>query len=242
MATSEVGLAQRRMWRATRNWIAKLKDYPGWREWNRSRIGHTFYFDDKFARSPESLGDFQFDYQTELEHIVVTRYLELLDAVASLRDIEWYFRRYPFTGTSVTRYTHLTHCCELYFGRFYQFKERLKNLFDAVKVAVPDHGLDVGRLIKQFDRNFKDEILARNTVHHRERFDDIAISRVFLTESILSAKSDPIERRVLQSRYRVVANEWTARIRRRAKHLDAYVEAVAEALLNACKFLDDSER
>lgn len=241
MVDDEVESARQRVSRAIRNWMIKLEDYPGWREWRKSRIGYTLHFDDEFMPPKQISEEFHFDPQVDAEHGVVTLYLSLLDTVSSLRDVEWYFRRYPFSGTPVSRYNHLMHCCELYFGRFYQFKEHLKNLFDAVKKAVPDHRLEIGRFIKQFDRNFTDEIRARHGVHHRERFEDIVISRVFLMESFAMSKPNGGWREEYLSHYRKAANVWAARVRRRADHLDLFIEAVAEALLKVCPFLDDAE-
>lgn len=234
--------ARDRMSRATQNWMKQLDEYPGWREWRRSKIGHALHFDDEFMPPKEMAAEFKFSAPVETEHAVIMQYLTLLDTVNSLRDVEWYFRRYPFAGTPVTRYDHLTHCCELFFGRFYQFKERLKNLFDAVKRAVPNHGLDVGKFIKLFDKTFDDEIRARNGVHHRERFDEIAISRVFLTESIARSKPALGWEREARSHYRKAANEWAARTRRQADRMDQFVEAVADALLKVCPFLDESDQ
>lgn len=230
-----------RMSRATRNWLVKLNEYPGWREWRRSTIGYTLYFDDEFTQPREGASEFKFSATTDAEHAVVTLFLELQDTVNSLRDVEWYFRRYPFAGTPVTRYNHLTHCCELYFGRFYQFKERLKNLFNAVRRAVPGHGLEVGKFIKLFDKTFEDEIRARHGVHHRERFSDIAISRVFLIECVVTWGSKPGSEKEFLFQYRKAANEWAARIRRQADQMDTFIEAVAAALLNVCSFLDETD-
>ncbi|MBC7906380.1 MAG: hypothetical protein H7Y60_06485 [Rhodospirillaceae bacterium] len=200
------------------------------------------HFDDEFMPPKEMAEEFKFSEKAEAEHAVVMTYLTLLDAVSSLRDVEWYFRRYPFAGTPVTRYNHLTHCCELFFGRFYQFKERLKNLFDAVKRAVPNHGLDAGKFIKLFDKTFDDEIRARHGVHHRERFDEIAISRVFLMESIAILKPERGTENECRSLYRKAANEWAARTRHKADRMDEFAEAVAEALLKVCPFLDDNDQ
>lgn len=221
--------------------MAKLNDYPGWRAWKRSQIGYTLYFDDEFMRK-ERAGEFTFSAEVEAEHAVVTRYLELQDTVNSLRDVEWYFRRYPFAGTPVTRYNHLTHCCELFFGRFYQFKERLRTLFDAVGQAVPNHNMDFGKFIRLFDKTFEDEIRARHSVHHRERFDEVAISRVFLLESIATSKLEKGWGKEHLSHYRKAANEWAARTRLRADTMDEFVQAVTIALLKVCPFLDEADR
>lgn len=237
VAETEVETSRERMSRAIRNWMISLDSYPGWREWQRGRIGYTLLFDDDFLPSSVHASEFHFNPQIESQHEVVVNYLTLLDAVFSLRDVEWYFRRYPFSGTPVTRHNHLSYCCELYFSKFYQFRERLKNLLNAVKKASPKYNLDIGGLLKQFDRTFDAELRERNSVHHRERFEDATISRIFLTETAFT-KAGSLRKNHL-SHYRKAANEWAARVRRRANELDAFVEAASEAILKTCSFLDE---
>ncbi|SFK94387.1 hypothetical protein SAMN05444421_11149 [Celeribacter marinus] len=208
--------AQERISIAHRDWMHKLQEYPGWREWKRSHIGYTLNFDDEFMPPEKHAGDFKFSLEMELEHAVVTCYLELLSTANALRDVEWYFRRYPFSRAPVTRESHLKYCCEMYFARFYQFRERLKVLSKAVKSAVPNHGLDFGKFIKTFDKEFDPEIRARHGIHHHEAFDEVAISRIALLE--LSDPSDGREsrKRAYQSHYRKTANAWASRTKRRS--------------------------
>jgi hypothetical protein len=215
----------------------KLQEYPGWREWNLSKIGFTLYFDDEFKSQEEHAKEFKFSPEMELEHAVVTSYMELLSTANALRDVEWYFRRYPFSRAPVTRESHLKYCCEMYFGRFYQFRERLKKISEALKRAVPDHGLDFGNLIKNFDKEFDQEIRARHGAHHREAFVNVAISRIALLELPDPSDDRELRKRAYQSYYRKTADEWASRTRRRSKALDKFVEAVADALLGACPFL-----
>ena len=179
-----------RMQVSTRSFMLKLEEYPGWRDWNRGKFGRTLHFDDEFWRDNKGPDEFRFDPETEKQHAVVMRYFVLLQTSHELRDLEFYFRRFPYKGTPITRYAHLSNICELYFGRFYQYKERLKELFDAVKVAVPNHRLDVGKLIRLFDKEFDAEMRERHSVHHHERFEDIEISRLFIVENVILANQD----------------------------------------------------
>lgn len=226
--------AQERISHAIGEWLKELQEYPGWREWKRLQIGHTLYFDDEFMPLEKSLEDFEFSPEMEKKHAVMMLYIELASAAHALRDVEWYFRRYPFSRTPVSRANHLTYCCEMYFGRFYQFRERLKKLSKAVKDAVPDHGLDFGKFIKAFNKEFDQEIRARNSVHHHEAFNDVAITRIALLG--LTGTSDDHER-LTRSHYRKATREWASRTRRNSEKLDQFVDAVAEALLNVCPFL-----
>lgn len=233
--------AQERISNAIRDWMRKLEEYPGWREWRRLKIGYTLRFDDEFMPPEKYAKEFRFSPEMEIEHAVVTSYMELLSTAHALRDVEWYFRRYPFSRAPVTRESHLRYCCEMYFARFYQFRERLKVLSKAVKSAVPDHGLDFGKFIKTFDKEFDREIRARNDVHHHEAFDDVAISRIALLELTSPSDGHKLGRRAYQSHYRKTANEWASRTSGRSKTLDQFVEAVADALLRTCPFLAVAE-
>jgi hypothetical protein len=229
--------AQERISNAIGDWMHKLEEYPGWLEWKRSQVGYTLNFDDEFMPPEKHVREFMFSPEMKKEHAVVTSYMELLSIANALRDVEWYFRRYPFSRAPVTRDSHLRYCCEMYFGRFYQFKERLKKLSQAVKAAVPDHGLNFGKFIKEFDREFDQEIRTRNGVHHHEAFDDVAISRIALFELTDSSGGPDLSRRAYQSHYRKTAKEWASRTRSRSKTLENFVEVVADALLGACPFL-----
>lgn len=219
--------------------INKLDDYPGWREWNRGKIGYTLHYDD-FVPPDSHPREFKFEDETEKQHAVIMCYFCLIQTTVELRDLEFYFRRFPYADTPITRYNHLSNCCELYFSRFYQYKERLKNLFDAVEKAVGKPNLGVGQFIKRLDKEFNAEMRERHSVHHRQRFEDVDISRVFLIESMI--QNDPSmatkgwteeHRRV----YRKAANAWAKRCVMQSERLDVFSEAVAEALLNLCPFL-----
>ena len=229
--------AQERIFHAIRDWMHKLREYPGWQEWKVSSLGYTLNFDNEFVPQEKFAEKFNFSPEMEIEHAVVTSYMELLSTANALRDVEWYFRRYPFSRAPVSRESHLRYCCEMYLGRFYQFRERLKMLSKAVNNADSNHGLDFGKLIRMFDKEFDEEIRARHGVHHHEAFDELAISRIALLELTDTSDGSELRKREYKSHYRKTANDWASRTRRRSKTLDKFVEAVADALLRACPFL-----
>lgn len=233
--------SQEKISHAIGDWMKKIQVYPGWQEWKRSHIGYTLNFDDELMPPDKYVEEFKFAPEIELQHAVVTSYLELLSIANALSDVEWYFRRYPFSRAPVTRESHLIYSCEMYFARFYQFRERLKVLSKSVASAVPDHGLDFGKFIKRFDKEFDREIRARHGVNHREGFDDVAISRIALLELTDSDDARESRKREYQSHYRKTANEWALRTKNRSKTLDQFVEAVADGLLRVCPFLTVAE-
>ena len=227
-----------RMYNAIGAWLIELEDYPGWKDWRRKRITHTLYFDDPFPMPSENLEDeFNFSDEIEKQHAVVFQYLGLEQAIFSLKDCEFYFRRYPFRGLPVSHHNHITNICEMYFGRFYEFKEKLKKYFTAVKEAAPNHGLDIGAFIKLFEKTFDQELRARNSVHHHRRFEDIAIDRVFLMESFSTGHEDKGWRQEHFTAYRKLAGEWAQRVRQRGAKMDEFLEATAAATLANCSFL-----
>ncbi len=229
----------RRMISAIVVFTRELEKYPGWREWNRGKVAYTLHFDE-FVRYRSHEQEFKFDEETEKQHTIIMRYFSLTQTSAELRDLEVYFRRFPYSGTPITRYGHLSNCCELYFSKFYQYKERLKKLFDAVGHAIGKSDLDVGKLIKLLDKEFEAEMRERHSIHHRQRFEDAEISRVFLIESIIS--SDPAmadkgwadeQRRA----YRKAGKIWAKRCLTQSGRLDEFTEVVARELLKTCPFL-----
>jgi hypothetical protein len=228
------------MMNAITAWIRGLDEYPGWRDWNRERLGHVLHFDETVEDSP-SVPDFVFDHDTDVRTDLLVSYMSLVETASSLREIEWYFRRFPFHDAPVSHHSHLTNCCELYFSRIYQFKERLKRLTKTLKVAVPDHALDMGSFIKTFSKEFEQEMRARNGVHHIERFDDLSTTRISVLGLISLHPEDKGWSREHISKYRKSTREWSARVRRKSERLDDYVSTVAVALLQVCLFLDPGE-
>src|ERR1700722_953664 len=220
------------------NWMARLESYPGWEVLKRQHFVRTLHLDElPLAASDEFENEFKFSEEMEGQHNLVVGYLGLNETIRSLKDCEFYFRRYPFRGLPVTRHSHITNICEMYFGRFYEFKERLKNYFDALEAAVPGHGLHVGGFIRQFDRTFNQELRARNRIHHHNRFEDLGMDGVLLMDSISMGRPESGWRKEHLAAYRKFTREWARRVVERGKKMDEFLEAVAVATSNSCRFL-----
>lgn len=219
-------------------WIGWLENYPGWKEWNRDRLSRTLYDDDLLPDADDQKQQaFVFSDAVERQHAVVFQYFGLQQTATALRECEYYFRRFPFHGLPVTHSDHITNICEMYFGRFYEFRERLKKFLNVLAVAAPKHRIDIGKFIKLFDKEFDGELRARNSVHHHERFEDQAIDRVFLAHIVSTGRSGDGWKAERQAAYRKVTGEWVARVRKRASRLDEFMEAVAQLTLSNCDFL-----
>jgi len=226
-----------RMSKAIGVWLKKLDDLQGWKEYKQNQIKHTLYFDDPFFKASEPLGDFVFTPDIEKQHAIVTQYLRLQQTIKALKECEFYFRRYPFRGLPVSRHAHITNVSETYFGRFYEFKERLKNYFNAIKAVEPKNTLEFGKFVKLFEKVFDQELRERNKVHHHARFEDIAIDKVFVTSVIANANEKKGWEQEHLAAYRKTSNEWSKRVRARGAKMDEFLEATAGATLTVCGFL-----
>lgn len=129
----------------------------------------------------------------------------------------------------------------MFFGRFYQFRERLKVLSKHVENTIPNYKLGFGEFIKRFDKEFDKEIRARNRIQHHEGFDELTLSRIMILELTALDNDNELYNNLHQSHYRQTAKEWADRARRRAERLDQFVEAVADVLLKVCPFLITEE-
>lgn len=228
---------QSRMSNAIGLWLKSLDSEPGWNDWRRTRIAYTLTWDYPYSPKPEpSKQKFVFSEELERQHSLVERYLSLQQAVILLKDCEYYFRRYPFKGLPVSRHDHILNICEMYFNRFYEFRERMKKFFAALKLASPNHGLDIGGFIKLYDKIFDQELRSRNGVHHDSRFEYVGMERLFLF-TMASHKDDGWKRDHIVE-YRKLANVWAKRVRKRSITLETFLEAIAKATLTSCSFLE----
>ncbi|WKL57842.1 hypothetical protein Q1W73_02345 [Asticcacaulis sp. ZE23SCel15] len=230
----------KRMENAIHNWMKNLDNYPGWEDWKREQFGRTIWYNSPTQKSSIVPDEFEFSPEMESQHSLCYLFLALQEAVISLREVEYYFRRYPFKNLPVTRYSHLTNVCEMYFNRFYEFKSRLKKYFNALKAVAPDHGLDIGKFIKQYDAVFDQELRERNSINHHRRFDDLAIDHLAVTHMMGIERADLGWDKEHLFSYRKITKQWVERVRARSLVLDKFVEAIAEATLKTCDFLEQN--
>ena len=235
-----------RMMEAICKWMNDLRDYPGWREWNRGKLWRIWSYDAMDSgQTPRHDPEFTFSDEVAEQHPVIMRYLELMRVIDALKECEFYFRRYPFRDLPVTRSNHLANICEMYFSRCYQFKERLKEYFEAVKNVVPTQDVDTVKdfatnFFKVYEREFKEELKARNLIHHNERFEDIEITRIALKEALYGTDGLDIEPQDQLNEYRKATKYWVQRVRVSGVKMDACLECLAELTLEYCKFLSDT--
>lgn len=217
------------------NFIDSLEDFPGWKEWRRKKFGYVMaaeFYD--VLPDENSPGDFRFTDEIEEQHNLIMLYLHLESALISLKDVEYYFRRYPFRNLPIDHYSHVINVCGMYFSRFYEFRERLKKYMNALNKILPNRKLDVGKFVKLFDKEFARELRARNEVHHHEAFDDAEVRYIYLTGILPKEKGWGRE----QTRaYRQITNQWAKRVRQRSDSVELFLDAVAAASIDNCDFL-----
>lgn len=226
-----------RLQAAIGRWLVTLNDVPGWPEWKRQHLSATLWFDDELPGERAKARDFAFPADIQSQHELIVSYHALHSTLVSLRDCEYYFRRYPFQDLPVSKYDHLRYTCETYFGRFYEFRSRMKVCLNNLDNHV-DGSLGIGTLLKAFDREFDEEIRARNRVHHHNRFEDVAIDNLMILETWKASNEERVHLQVrIRAAYQTASRQWSARVRIRSQRVEDYLAGVAEAILLHCKFL-----
>ena len=234
-----MGSDTERLLTAMHRWSAKLKDVPGWTEFKRESFQATIFYDDPWpGDKPPGSREFKLPPEIDREHDLIMRFYTLVTSLQSLRDCEYYFRRYPFRGLPVFHHDHLRYICEMYFSRFYEFSERLKKMGNTINANLPDgQTVDIGALIKAFKKQFDRELRARNDVHHHDSFSDIRFDNIALLSAVnVREKKKHIDDR-LRNSYRDATREWSRRVRIRSDLVEKYLDCVALMILDNCMFL-----
>jgi hypothetical protein len=207
---------------------------PEFQEFKHKQLGYTL-----LGPPPDGLDDFVFPPEIEKEHAVIGAFVGLCQAQKTLSQCEYYFRRFPFDGVSVSRGEHFQNICEFYFSSFYIIRSRIKLTLNNLKVTCPNSKLNVKKFLQAFDKEFHHEIRARHQVHHYASFADREINRISLT-GVLS-EFENIQSKFWGGQhvvaYRKFSKEWSLIARRRAGTMQLFVEAVACGLLTEAEFL-----
>lgn len=198
---------------------------------------HTFLEDDLREIPAEVIAP-----ETARENAVIVGYTALINQVFAVGECANYFRRFPFAGLPISKGDHLRNCCELYFDRIVQFRDRLKALLNSCKKLHPNAPWRTAEFLKLFDKAFTREIRARNHTHHHGRYDDTDIGQLALMS--LLQKAPPLEQLNLFTGahfenvlYRRATRKWRREVTERAEVLSTICELVAELILRECKFI-----
>jgi hypothetical protein len=153
-------------------------------EFKHKQLGFILY-----GLEPASeLEDFALPPEIEQQHALIAAYFGLYRAQTTLSQCEYYFRRFPFHGLPVSRDDHLRNVCELYFGSFYTIRSRIKLTLNSLKEVCPNANVDVGGVLRIFDKEFDTELRTRNKINHHGPFEDFGIERISIFGVIGSDK------------------------------------------------------
>ena len=196
--------------------------------------------------------------EEELESAVVEGFLAVLGMLPSIRECEYYFRRYPFRDFPISRADYLRNCCEMLFDRISQLGDRIRFSLRAAKNQNPDGDFDIGKIVKAFDKAFSKVIRLRNQSHHNSRYNDAAVSQLASVELLdIAGKLNLGDRGAAnlwpsqldsKSLYRKSAKKWVSRVKAYEKAAESFVELTAQIILDSCSFLanlvseEDKER
>ena len=213
--------------------ITGILEDQGRKERASARMGKVLfdgiYSYEDIPEPPETLSA-----EEQARYRLIEPYLALAQMPAVVGQCEFYFRRYPFSGLSVSRSDHLRNVCEMYFDRVIQFRDRLKRMLTVCRDDSLIQTAEVGRLLKIFDRAFAFEHRSRNQTHHAARFDYTGLSRLGLAEMLGKSLPEDVSKLLSpRSLYRKEANDWVVRVRSRTEALETIVERVAGILLNS---------
>lgn len=218
-------------------WIRALEEYPGLKEWTCNRISYTMNFD--FEGLYEAgQNEFMFSREVEEQRQLIMRYIELILTIDALRECEYYFRRYPFRGLPVTYSGHMRNICEMYFSRCYEYKQKLREYLNALKISSQET-ISVGNILKAFDREFRDELRYRNQIHHQRRYSEIGIDRIFLLQEVVGRDKRIGDLGELEARreYKRATKDWVRAVRTTATKMEEFLEYVSRITLDSRTFL-----
>lgn len=200
---------------------------------------------------PSALPDEPLTPTEELEAAVMSGFVSVMRMLSSIRECEYYFRRYPFRGLPVSRSDHLRNCCEMLFDRIAQMRDRLKIALNAIKKQQPTKDIAVGSILKAFEKTFRPVLKLRNQVHHHDRFSDLAVSQLELAELLhvaeaLKPKEDRDDDSPLpwselldgKTLYQRAARKWVKHVKGYESAAEKFVELIAQLILDECAFIE----
>lgn len=218
-------------------WIRQVSLYPGFKEW-KSKSLRLVLDDFRLPSDMDHPQEFVFAPHVERQHAAVMSFLALQTTWNALADCEFYLRRYP--GSPITKEAHLRYCIEMFFSRIYEFSERMKKCLNAINTTLIDVKLDVGKIIKEYAKEFRQELAARNSVHHNFHFSDLMLDRVSVTGLVAGHPEHGLGWAAeQQAAYRKTQGDWVARMRRRTKRAKIFLSAVETAMLEECHWLKE---
>lgn len=225
-------------WDKLMRWTMVLQQNPEWRQFNKEKMIYTLSYDIDAPDEDDDRHVFVFDEKTQKEHTLLMSYVELISCFKAIGQCEFYFRRFPFRDFPVSHEDYLTRNCEMFFNKIYEFRERIKNLGAAMKALSPDKHFDTGKLIKQYDKSFRNELKERNLLNHHTRFSDVSLTRFGILTSL---EDTPVKLPFIDSsavEYCRICRDWIKTVRSRTDLVKLYLVKLTDFLAANCDFLD----
>jgi len=210
-------------------------------EWKRKHIAATLMSGFFPEIEPENIGDFSLPDHIIREHEIISGYIEIQQSLASIRECEFYFRKYPFSNKNISREAHLRTCCELFFGRIYQFRERFFKQLKKVQRRNRKNLLNSEILFEEFERRFKPATDARNDLSHHKAYQDIHLNAVGLGDLLSFADPELVFLKVPRRSYQSISRYWVQQVKAAADELDVFIGVLAIVMLTLCTFLPDPD-
>ncbi len=143
-----------------------------------------------------------------------TGYLEIFESFEKLEDIIIYIRKFPYSGTKITKSKYINYHIVNYFSEIYLLKNRLISYIQTIRKIYlkSDRSQFVERRLSQLseDISFLFEKISelRGEHVHKERFSDIDLAKLNSIELILHGESDKKLKDHYNLEYRRIRKEW----------------------------------
>lgn len=233
---------QKILWERIAAWLKSFSEQDGFLEWKNRHIAATLVSGLIPDGEPEHIEDFPLSDALIREHEIVSGYLEIQTCLMTIRECEHYFRKYPFKKEEITREAHLRTCCELFFGRIFQFRERYFKLLKRVQRRSKRKVLVVETISQQFEQRFQQVVDARNDFSHHKAYQDIHLNAVGLGDLLSSANDDLRFMRLPVRSYRAIAKYWINQVNQAVEQLDVFIGVLALVMLDLCTFLPEPQQ
>jgi hypothetical protein len=221
-------------------WLQALLKVDGFWEWKNEHLIHQLNVSMDPTAPVQISADFKFETEIVEEHNIVSGYYGLMSALFAVRETRFYFKKYPFSGQSVSREAHLRTCCEMMFSRVYHFKTRMMNLLKRLdRKTEPKKTLPLEAYKKSFEAHFSSILSERNALTHEAAYSDVQIRALGISDILATADPELAFLKMSSAGYRKIANEWIKKVDHVAEELDLYVGFVALLMVTRCGFLVD---
>jgi hypothetical protein len=157
-------------------------------------------------------------------------FVEIGETVERLQDLHVYIRRFPFSGTRITRERYLRVHIEAYFQELYILRERLlsygKRITRAYRSGPAKNSASIaGQRLEELVLQSMAQVIAVHSRHvHESRFDETRLRNLGGIELIARNSPDPIWAPFVKQQYEIVRHHWS----RWAKEMNQAVELLLD--------------